>query len=41
MRSTHSQIVEGEQLRDTTENHEDGNGEIHHATKKQQVSNPF
>lgn len=33
VRRAHSQVVEGEQLRDTTEDYEYRNGEIHHATK--------
>jgi hypothetical protein len=32
MRQAHSQIVEREELRDTAEDHEYRNGEIHHAT---------
>ena len=35
MRRAHSQVVEGKQLRDTAEDYEDGNGEIHHATAKE------
>ena len=33
VRRAHSQIVEGEQLRDTAEDYEYRNGEIHHATE--------
>jgi hypothetical protein len=32
MRQVYSQVVEWEQLRDTAEDYENRNGEIHHAT---------
>lgn len=32
MRQVHSQIIEGQQLRNTAEDYEYRNGEIHHAT---------
>jgi hypothetical protein len=36
----YSQVVEGEQFRDTSENNKGGDGEVHHATANCQLCHP-